>query len=99
MSGTHYTLGRDKPKEVEPKRKVCKRCNVEKDTTDENFGLKWHGTRDRVDMWHVDVCKKCHGAAMSARHEERRKEKAAYQAAKDRDILNAVRRAKGLPEV
>lgn len=97
MTGTHYTLGRDRPKEKEPAEKACRECGVVKATTDANFGTKWHGTREKADMWHVDVCKKCMGAKVAAAHARRRESAAVMAAQQQLDLINKARQMRGLP--
>lgn len=65
MSGTHYTLDRDR-KEEPPKEKTCRDCGVSKPNNRTFFGLKLHKTKRLEDMVTVDVCKSCKNAKTSA---------------------------------
>lgn len=85
MTGTHYTLDRDKDENRNPmdvvKEKACGRCGTVKPNDFKFFGKKLWKTR--FDLTTTDICCQCQkektSASMKARWAERKQETADYQ--------------------
>ena len=85
MTGTHYTLDRDKDENKNPmdvvKEKACLRCGTVKPNTFKFFGKKLWQTR--VGLTTTDICCQCQkertSASMKAKWAERKQKNAGYQ--------------------
>ena len=85
MTGTHYTLDRDRVENKNPmdviKEKACGRCDTVKPNTFKFFGKKLWQTRSNLTT--TDICCQCQkertSASMKAKWAERKQETAEYQ--------------------
>lgn len=85
MTGTHYTLDRDKVENQNPmelvKEKACLRCGTVKPNTFKFFGKKLWQTR--VGLTTTDICCQCQkektSASMKAKWAERKQANTGYQ--------------------
>lgn len=90
MTGTHYTLDRDRDESKNPmeriKEKACRTCGTVKPNTFSFFGKKLWKTR--VDLTTNDVCIACQkaktSASMRVKWQQKKQENADYHAERER---------------
>lgn len=89
MTGSHYTLDRDKSKPEVPKEKPCKRCGRVYPNTFEYFGKKVSGSR--TNFVTNDVCAQCKHDKLMEYVNEKRRSDAEYAAYKRQQLLDKSR--------